>query len=342
MRIILLCSVLSFLMMACSPSSIITPQKSSQPDVTIAFGSCNDQNKENNIWDDVLARNPDVWIWAGDNVYGDTDDMQQLEEDYQMVLDNPQYQQLQNEALILATWDDHDYGKNDGGKEWKAKGKSQQAFLNFLGVVDPDRRQREGVYHSQLVETSEGSINIILLDTRYHRDSLIHSSDSNKKYMPRTVGEGSVLGEEQWQWFEEQLKNSNADFNIVVSSIQVFSDQHGYESWGLFPHEQAKLEKLIQETRAKNVIILSGDRHITEFSMKKLKGVSYPIFDFTSSGMTHTYSTFPGEENPHRVGEAYGKITFGVLEFDFSSSECSMLMVDPKGHVFQRITNIYR
>ena len=33
--------------------------------------------------------------------------------------------------------------------------------------------------------------------------------------------EADVLGEEQWEWLEAQLKHSRAQAHIVVSSIQV-------------------------------------------------------------------------------------------------------------------------
>ncbi|MET0658010.1 MAG: hypothetical protein ABW110_07620 [Steroidobacteraceae bacterium] len=42
----------------------------------IAFGSCAKQDKEQPIWDAVLASKPDLFIFLGDNIYGDTTDMQ--------------------------------------------------------------------------------------------------------------------------------------------------------------------------------------------------------------------------------------------------------------------------
>ena len=37
----------------------------------IAFGSCADQHHPQPIWDKVLAYDPELFIFAGDNVYGD-------------------------------------------------------------------------------------------------------------------------------------------------------------------------------------------------------------------------------------------------------------------------------
>ena len=79
-----------------------------------------------------------------------------------------------------------------------------------------------------------------------------------------------MLGDKQWQWFSNELISSKADFNIIVSSIQVLSSEHGYESWGTMPNEQTKLFSLIKDSKAEGVIILSGDRHISEFSILSL------------------------------------------------------------------------
>jgi alkaline phosphatase D len=38
----------------------------------ILFGSCNRVEYPQPLWPHVLARAPDAWVWAGDNVYGDT------------------------------------------------------------------------------------------------------------------------------------------------------------------------------------------------------------------------------------------------------------------------------
>src|SRR3989337_529307 len=37
----------------------------------IAFGSCAKQTKDQPIWDAVLAAKPDLFVFLGDNIYGD-------------------------------------------------------------------------------------------------------------------------------------------------------------------------------------------------------------------------------------------------------------------------------
>jgi alkaline phosphatase D len=52
------------------------PQYTLKSDVvTVAFGSCNRENLPNPLWPVILEQDPDIWIWGGDNIYGDTEDM---------------------------------------------------------------------------------------------------------------------------------------------------------------------------------------------------------------------------------------------------------------------------
>ena len=53
------------------------------PLTRIAFGSCSHQQKPQPIWDAVLAYRPELFIFIGDNVYGDvtSDSMTDLREE---------------------------------------------------------------------------------------------------------------------------------------------------------------------------------------------------------------------------------------------------------------------
>lgn len=293
----------------------------------ISFGSCNKQYVDNILWQEIAKNNSKVWIWGGDNVYSDTDSMPKLKADYEMQWKQKGYKEFINSVDVLATWDDHDYGLNDGGVEFYKKKESQQEFLDFLKVPENDsRRKQEGVYHTKTYTTNQGTIKVIILDTRYFRTGLTVSADKSKRYQPNKYGEGTVLGEKQWKWFQDELSNSIADFNVIVSSIQFLSYKHGFESWGTFPHEVDKMKNIIKASKAKGVLILSGDRHISEFSATKIDGLGFPLVDFTSSGLTHSYTGFKGEENPDRIGEVVPELSFGILKFDFKANKVTMQM----------------
>jgi len=133
-----------------------------------------------------------------------------------------------------------------------------------------------------------------------------------------------MLGNKQWNWLENQLKNSNAHFNILMSSIQFLSYEHGFESWGTMPNEVETLENLLKTTQVKNTIILSGDRHISEISKKDIDGLNYPLIDFTSSGMTHSYTNFKSEPNKYRIVDVVSEKSFGILKVNFELKTVEM------------------
>jgi alkaline phosphatase D len=296
-------------------------------DFTIAFGSCNNQVLPNVMWKEILKSRPNVWIWGGDVIYTDTKDMTLMAQNYQKQKSKLGYANFIKNVDVLGTWDDHDYGLNDGGIEYSKKEKAQDLFLNFINVnINDVRRQQEGVYFAKDYAINDNSVKIILLDTRYFRTALTNDTLTQKRYKPNVYGEGSMLGETQWKWLKEQLQNSKASFNIIVSSIQFLSSEHGFESWGNMPHEVDKLINLIVTSKAKNTIILSGDRHISEFSKIEEDSLTYPIIDFTSSGLTHSYANFKGEPNQYRIGDVIFEKSFGILKFNFNNHTVTMQM----------------
>lgn len=337
------CIIFSLLAFSCqSVNKNIKNKDNLTSDFVIAFGSCNKQNVENKLWEDILNNKPNLWIWGGDVIYSDTDNMEKMQKDYNKLLLQPGYKKIMESTKIMGTWDDHDYGLNDGGLEFKAKKGSQKLFLDFLNVPKNDiRREQEGVYTSEEFKTEKGTLKIIILDTRYFRTALTKAKHSKKRYASNAYGEGSLLGSQQWQWLENELETTKADFNIIVSSIQFLSGEHGFETWANFPHEVDKLKGLIKKSKAKGVIILSGDRHISEFSKINMNGLNYPIIDFTSSGLTHVYSGFTTEPNKYRVGEVVSQKSFGLLKINFNTKSIQMEMRGKENILLQELLQKY-
>ena len=330
------------LLASCSSNKKQVDNKVTNSDFVLAFGSCNRIDLPNLLWDDILNTKPDVWVWGGDNIYADTDDMVALRAMYSKQKEQTEYKKLVETTDILGTWDDHDYGLNDGGVEFVAKDASQQEFLNFMNVPeDSPLRKRQGVYNSKKYDVDGHSINIIILDTRYFRTQLTPDTETSKRIKPNDYGDGTVLGDVQWAWLENELNTSKADFNIIVSSVQYLSNEHGFEAWGNFPHEVDRLAKVITDSKAAGVIVLSGDRHISEFSKREINGMNYPLIDFTSSGLTHAYRGFTGEPNKYRVGEVVFTESFGILEFDFNAKKVDFKIVGDNGIVLEKLEQVY-
>ena len=61
--------------------------------------------------------------------------------------DYKNFRESKPKPYIDGTWDDHDYGVNDAGKDLNEKNLRQNLFLNFLEVpLKSKRRTRKGMY----------------------------------------------------------------------------------------------------------------------------------------------------------------------------------------------------
>ena len=240
-----------------------------QPPITrIAFGSCAHQAKPQPIWDAVLDYRPELFIFAGDNVYGDVSSgaMTELAAAYAKAATIEGYGMVRAAAPVLATWDDHDFGANDGGADFPHKEAAKRLFLEFWQIPDGDPRQaRDGIYHAETFGPEGMRVQVVLLDTRTFRSPLRTAEQAGAPgkgpYAPDPDPAKTMLGPAQWSWLRAQLMQP-AELRLIVSSVQVLAGEHGWERWGNLPAEQAKLFDLIAETGAAGVIFLSGDRHV--------------------------------------------------------------------------------
>lgn len=296
----------------------------------IAFGSCAHENKRQRILDRATQAEPDVFIYLGDNIYGDTRDMKQLRGKYEKLAAKPEFKRLCKAVPILATWDDHDYGENDAGRHYPMKAESQEIFLDFWNEpASSNRRNHAGIYHSVLLGPEDQRVQVILLDTRTFRDDLLEEGGPAWKndYYPNENPDSTFLGAAQWSWLEEQLEVP-ARIRIVCSSNQFSHSYNGWESWNNVPHERKKMLDLIRTTGAEGVVFVSGDVHWGELSRLTADGL-YPIYDLTSSGITQSWPKI--ESNDNRIGDAIGENNFGMLLLDWDAEQLTFELRNKRG-----------
>uniref|UniRef100_A0ACD5YU21 Uncharacterized protein n=1 Tax=Avena sativa TaxID=4498 RepID=A0ACD5YU21_AVESA len=341
---------------------LIVPSIRAAPNATavvsrIAFGSCANQSAPQPVWEAIVGFDPQVFIWLGDNVYGDNKrpsrvfgrertvgpwrnlprfypaTEEELRGKYELAKAIPGYAKLRERAQVIGTWDDHDYGLNDAGKEYSGKVFSQRLLLDFLDEAeDSSRRKQAGVYASYMFGPEGKRVKVIMLDTRYHRDPLL--------------SDGTILGDPQWQWLERELHGPQSEITIIGSSIQVVSNLSAttgpmfyVESWARFPRERERLFRLIDSSKRNGVLFISGDVHFGEIARFDC-GAKYPLYDITSSGLTQSVENSVPEifqsvmrllawltPTPMRVFNpncrhkscSYGQPNFGAIEIDWNA-----------------------
>jgi len=316
---------------ALSPDNVIT---------RVAFGSCAQQEKPQPIWPAVRAADPDLFLFMGDNVYGDVKsaDLAELRAAYRAMADIDALNAFRKQVPVLAVWDDHDYGLNDAGADFPYRDQSKALFLEAWDVaLDDPRRHRAGLYHQKIVGPAGQRLQIIMLDTRYFRSPLTRkprAGSGTDAYKPDDDPTKTLLGAEQWRWLEAAL-NQPAEVRLIVSSIQVLAQGHRFEKWDNLPRERQRLFDLIKRTRATGVLLLSGDRHFSAF-YKLDQATHYPLFEVTASSLNLPFRP-KNPALPHRIGPVVGVANFGLIAIDWSAQRLTLDIRDADNRVVEKM-----
>ena len=294
-------------------------------EIKIGIGSCLDQDFPQPIWQQIEEENLDYFIFLGDNVYGDSI----FENLYKMKRAYSKQKKLLPDFLdqtdIFAIWDDHDYGKNDGGSDYKYKKLAENLFLDFWNVpINDVRRSREGIYFSENKVFFNKKYKLIFLDTRYFRSQLKGKKGSYQKNNDESA---TILGKEQWTWLEKEL-DSNFDYLFIFSSIQIIPEDHGFEKWSNFPNDRTKLLKILEKYKDRT-ILFSGDRHRS--GIYKRNG----IVEITSSSMNKPGSSF-FETDKYLIGETYPQENYSVLKI--LNNDINIDIKDKNGEILNSIS----
>ena len=306
----------------------------------IGFGSCLKQDKAMPIFDSIKKDNLDLFLMIGDNVYGDSEkeDLDELKLAYKTQKQN--FEMMNLDFPFQAIWDDHDYGMNDAGADYPFKKQSKELFLTFWNVpMDDVRRTRDGLYFDLMYKINNKNLQILFLDTRTFRDSLMPSDDigvaGKERYMPNPDSTLTILGTNQWNWLRKKI-SQKVDFRIIVSSIQFLPIGHGWESWNNFPYERKKLIKIIDKASLNQTLVISGDRHrggIYKFKTAEGKVIS----EVTSSSLN---ASFLNEEEygPLRIGKTFIEENYGVISFDSENNDMFVDLKNVNGEVVRNTT----
>ena len=288
------------------------------PDFTVAFGSCNYINEEAldrpgkgygsgyEIYESIHAKNPNIMLWGGDNVYlreADWDSKTGIYHRYTHSRSIKELQPLLASTQNFAIWDDHDFGPNDGDRSFYFKYETQNAFKNFWAnkTYGTDANQKEGIYST----FNWGDAQFFLLDDRF----FFFFND-------RLTGEKTIIGSIQFEWLIDALSSSKATFKLIVIGGQVLNPSARFENYENYPKEKEKLLSEIEANKIKGVLFLTGDRHFSELS-KLNRENTYPLYDWTVSPLTSGVgNSYKDDVNKNRVeGSLFAQNNFGILSF---------------------------
>ena len=176
-------------------------------------------------------------------------------------------------------------------------------------------------------------VQLVLLDTRFFRSELTPIPKrqwiKSGRYVPSNDPAQDMLGPEQWAWLAETLQQP-ADLRIVVSSIQVLAENHGWERWGLLPTERTRLLTLLHATS--NVILVSGDRHWSSVYRDETG-----LTEMTTSSINRPSHKSFTDTGPYQFTTPYVDPNFGEVEIDWSTRTATLTTYDLEGISVARV-----
>lgn len=292
----------------------------------IGFASCANQDAPQPIWTTVEKNAPQLMVMLGDNVYASSPEQKPISEQYNKLRKIPEYRSIREKVPFMAIWDDHDYGQNDGGATNPERNEARAQFIKNWPYVKYLLQENNGaLYHSKFFGTSKKRIQVIMLDTRHDRSDLKKNDQSAaekavapKPFLPDNDKSKRMLSEKQWAWLEAELKKP-AELKILSSSIQVIADDHQFEKWGNFPHERERLLELIKKYAPKNLVIVSGDRHMAAIAKRDFKNNAGTIYELTASSINRPARLGNNMGDSTYIADGYGPVNFGLIKIDWAT-----------------------
>lgn len=263
------------------------------------FGSCNREFLPQPLWPLMTAEKAQLFIWGGDNVYGDKKPFKnQIQKKYQIQNNIQAYKIFKEHVPIIGIWDDHDYGKNNGDSNYKKKEINKKFLLDFLEIEkDAPVRNRDGVYQAFTFGPIGKQVKFLLLDPRFNQSKT------------------DFLGKNQWLWLEKELKESKAQVHFIMTGIPFLPpDIPGSEEWANKPMQQQKLLNLIKVNKIPGVVFLSGDKHFGAITER------HGHLEIMSSGLTHTPFILYYPFLKYYFPKSLIKRNYGLIEIDWNAS----------------------
>lgn len=285
------------------------PDPEAKTRFTVAIGSCQRWQRDQNqpIWKVVSKLNPDLFIWTGDNIYGDSLVPEVLAEEYRRMRDVPNYRPVMRNIPQLAIWDDHDFGLNDHDRTNPIKDEALKVFKQYWANPSYGLPDTPGVFFKY----SYGGVDFFMVDCRYYRDPN-DTPDTESKTM---------LGKKQMAWLQKELKASTAPFKVLMSgSGWTKAKGPGGDSWAAYLHERDRLFQYIVDEEITGVITVSGDTHVGELNAIPFsdKG-GYDFYDLVSSPLAQSSGDGWKNRFPEaRLRAGFSRENVGLLTFDMT------------------------
>ena len=238
----------------------------------LAITSCMKIGKPQGSWNTLLEEQPDLHLTVGDTHYADTTNPTVQLEHHVTYRREKEFAKVLQQVPTYAIWDDHDFGPNDSDGTAKGKEFSLAGWKQAWPNPPSGTSNTPGAFF----KFSRGDVDFFVVDGRYHR-SPSRSPDDDKKRM---------LGDAQFEWLVNGLKNSKAKFKIIASGSVLHHSK--VDGWRIFTFSRHRLFDAIKKHQISGVMYIGGDMHMSlVWQHHESDRVGYPMIEIMSSGITN-------------------------------------------------------
>ena len=239
----------------------------------VAVTSCMKFGQPQNSWKLLLADKPDLHITLGDTQYSDTTNPTIQWKHHVRYRAVPQFAAVLRAMPNYAMWDDHDYGPNNSDGTEPGKAGSLAGWKQIWGNPPAGTKETPGAFY----KFSWGDVDFFVVDGRYYR-SPGKAPDDDKKRM---------LGDAQFAWLLDGLKNSKAKFKVIASGSTLADSKS--DGWRIYTFARHRLFDAIGKNRISGVLYFSGDVHRSRvWTHPESDRVGYPLIEVISSGIANS------------------------------------------------------
>ena len=241
----------------------------------MAVTSCMKFGQPQTSWKLLLNEKPNLHVTLGDTQYSDTTNPTIQWKHHLRYRAVPEFNAVLRSTPNYAMWDDHDYGPNNSDGTAAGKENSLVGWNQFWANPESGTADTPGAFF----KFTWGNVEIFMVDGRYHR-SPDNAPDDDKKRM---------LGDSQFNWLVDGLKNSKAKFKVIASGSTLADSKN--DGWRIYTFARHRLFDAIGENKISGVIYMSGDVHRSRvWTHPESDRVGYPLIEVVSSGVANSKS----------------------------------------------------
>ena len=298
-----------------------TPRTAGQ-NFSLAFsGDMEEKYRPFRIFDALAAVSPDYFVHLGDTVYADhpkrdfAPTVAHYRRKHAAIRADRPLQAFMLQCATYAIWDDHEI-ENDAHGGVAHLPAAEQVFREYWPCISASV-EKIGLYRAVNLAPE---VDLLIVDTRRFR-----SVQSMAEGVEKTM-----LGTQQKKWFLDRLKQSNATFKIIATSVPFHGSS--LDAWGNYKTERDDIVAFIKRERIANVVMISADYHFAREWSNKRTGIHEFMAGPLASFRTFEKSSEARERHSKGSHFVYGDdFNFGLLSYDGKQNSLTVSYRDSVG-----------